>query len=244
METIRNSGKVNIISKIGDGSGRRVAKEFLNKILVEFVKQSTKYINATGESPFSFRERQLHSVFAPAISKITDAFLMESPIERQWTKRSKQNFDDYSGWLDYWCRYRNVDFFIELKHSFDSFKTMNIRNDTMEKWNYMNNFQINAIKSEAKRYSEFCKGVLLVSLHVVTVYDYLKIQKESYDLNDHDKLIEIQSNYYNSLKPSPNWSGLWILNNELIGQSVDEFENNYQLYPGVILIAKVFEIIN
>lgn len=244
METIRNSGKVNIISDIGDGTGRRIAKEFLNKIIIEFAKQSTKYIKATSEAPFSFKEKQLHSVLLPAISKITDAFLMESPIERQWSKKKKLNFNDYNGWLDYWCRYRDVDFFIELKHSYDSYKTKNIRKSTNEKWKYMNNFQLDAIKNEALRYSEFCKGVLLISLHVVTVYDYLKNNKETNSSEDYEKLEEIQINYHENLKPNPNWSGLWVLNNELLEKSVDKTETHNQFYPGVIMIAKVFEIIN
>ena len=244
METIRNIGKINFISDIGDGTGRRIAKEFLNKILIEFAKQSTKYINAIYDAPFSYKERQLHSILAPALSKITAAFLMESPIERQWSKRKKEDIRDYTGWLDYWCRYKNVDFFIELKHNFDSYRTSIVRKETLQNWSLMNNSQLAMLQKEAKRYSEFCKGVLLVSLHVVTIYEYLQNHKEPKSIGDIEKLIEIQKNYYDKLNPSPNWSGLWILNENLIKKSKDEIEAHNQYYPGVMMIAKVYEIIN
>jgi len=120
MITLRNIGKLNIKSDIGDGIGRRIANDFLNKLFEGFARQSSVYIKAIGEAPFAYRERQLHSIFAPALARFTTAFLMEHPLSRQWSKAKKLEHIDYTGWLDYWCRYRDFDFFIEIKHDYSA----------------------------------------------------------------------------------------------------------------------------
>jgi len=243
MKTIRESGKINIISNIGDGSGRRVANDFLNKLTVEFAKQSTKYINEVYEAPFAYKEKQLHSIIAPSIAKLTNAFIMECPVSRQWSKIRKQNYEDSHGWLDYWCRYRGVDFFIEIKHNYVSFKTINIRKNSHENWDYMNNRQLNLVKKEAKIYKDYSKGVLLISFHVITIYDYLQKRKKTKCFDDKERLIMAQKNYYENLKPSPNWSNLWILKNDLVRNSSEESKTHKTYYPGLIFISKVHEII-
>ena len=243
MKTIRNVGKIKIINEIGDGIGRRVASDFLDRLIVTFAKQSTKYIRSISDAPFAYRERQLHSIFAPAISTITDSFLMEYPIERKWDEERKKDWNDYTGWLDYWCRYRNIDFFIELKHNYDSYKNDEIRKDTFANWDYMNNTQLEIVKNEAKRHSEFCKGVLLVSLQVVTIYDKMQTTKIPQSCGDVDTLVSTQKNYFENLNPKPNWSGLWMLNDDIYDLSSREYDTQTEYYPGVMLIAKVCKII-
>ena len=171
MESIKGIGKKKIISDIKDGEGKRIAKDFLNLLLTEFAKQSSKYIRGAYEAPFSYGEKQLHSIFAPAISKITPVFLMEHPIEREWSKVKNEDWDNSQGWLDYWCRYRNVDFFIELKQNFDCYSTETIRKSIKNNWSYMNKKQLQLVKKEAKQFSEWSKGVFLLSLHVIIIYE-------------------------------------------------------------------------
>ena len=244
METIRGIGKFNEINQIGDGLGRRKASEFLNRLIREFAKQSAKYIIATSEAPFAHRERQLHSIFAPAISKITPAFLMEQPIERQWKeKESMQDMYNYTGWLDYWCRYRDVDFFIELKHNYHSYKNRGIPEKIKKNLEYVNNDQLKKVEDEAIRYSKNCKGVLLTSLHVITIYEYHKKSNEIESIDDFVTLLNIQNELFNNLDPTPSWCGLWVPNNQLIEKSFSKTDSHNEYYPGVILISKVHEII-
>lgn len=74
-----------------------------------------------------FKERQLHSILAPALSKFTGAFLIESPVNRNWSSISNEDYDDSHGWVDYWCYYRDIVFLIELKHGFISSKTGRVK---------------------------------------------------------------------------------------------------------------------
>lgn len=234
MKTIPNVGKINISDTIKDGQGMRIATDFMRKLTTAFAKQSSKYINAISDAPFAYHEKQLHSILAPAISTITDAFLMEQPIERLLTKKRDQTEKNYAGWLDYWCRYREIDLFIELKHDFDDLKTKTIEKRATTNWKDMKT-QLESLKKEAKDFSEYCKGVLLISLHVVTIYD---IQENEIDI-DYEKLIEIQNRYCN--KFDSNWSGLWILHRDLYNESHNEDLKQY--YPGVMLIARISKLI-
>lgn len=243
MITLRNIGKINVINEIGDGVGRRVASDFLQNFIIEFAKQATTYINVTYDAPFAYRERQLHSIIAPALSNFTDSFLMEHPIQRKWIRRRKDELNEYTGWLDYWCRYRYMEFFIEVKHDFGSYKSKNIRDTTFEKWDYMINTQLKRIRSEAKSFSENCKGVLLIGLQAITVYENIQYLKEPQSLNDHDTIETIQRTYYNKLRPAPNWSALWLIHPELINKSHWEYKKQKEYYPAVIFLAKVHEAV-
>ncbi len=243
METIRNIGKIHIINKIGDGEGRRIASEFMEKLLVGFTKQSAKYINAVFEAPFSYSERQLHSVLAPVISNIADAFIMEHPMERKWESEEESTRESYTGFLDYWCRYRGLDLFIELKHDRDAYKNDNIRKEALHNWDYMNNKQLERVKEEATRFSEHSKGVLLIALHAFTVYETLPNSKESLAREDVETLNSSQLNYMSNLEPKPNWSGLWVLHRDLFDRCTHDYENKKKYFPGVILVAKINELI-
>jgi hypothetical protein len=243
METLRNLGKINIINKIGVGEGTRIASDFMEKVLLGFAKQSAKYINAVSEAPFSYSERQLHSVLAPVISDIAEAFLMEHPMERKWEIENESTLESYTGFLDYWCRYRGIDMFIELKHDRDSYKNNLIRKEAKLNWDYMNNFQLERVKNEAKRFSEHSKGVLLIALHAFTVYETLPNSKDSMAGEDIDTLISSQLNYFNNLEPKPNWSGLWVIHRDLFDRCTRDYENKKSYFPGVILVAKINELI-
>jgi hypothetical protein len=243
MVTLRNLGKINTINNIGVGKGERIASDFMEKLVLGFAKQSAKYINAVSEAPFSYSERQLHSVLAPVISNIAEAFLMEHPMERKWESESESTLESYTGFLDYWCRYRGLDLFIELKHDRDAYKNDNIRKEALHNWDYMNNKQLERVKDEAKRFSEHSKGVLLIALHAFTVYETLPNSKESLAREDIETLLSSQLNYFNNLDPKPNWCGLWVLHRDLFDRCTRDFEIKKSYFPGVILVAKINELI-
>ncbi len=237
MKTLKNIGKLQVIDKIQDGAGKRIAKDFLRQLLEEFSRCSFRHIDFFdyGIAPFAYREKQVHSVIAPAISKITkNAFLMECPVNREWSKKEKK-LEDNAGWLDYWCRYREFDFFIELKHSYFKYGK-SVRKDTKEKWGQSVE-QLDLLGSEAEAYSKDCKGVITIALEVVTIFDTLKDYK---DIPNHkiDIMLEMQKQCFDSLNPAPNWSGLWMLHKDLTKKTRFEFETSIEIFPGVILIAK------
>jgi len=240
LETIKGIGKLNIQSNIKDGLGKRVANAFYQQLVVQFAKNSAKYIYGTEEAPFAYRERQLHSILAPAIADLTKGiYLMECPIEREWSIIKNEEWKNSLGWVDYWCRYRNYDFLIELKHNFNSYKKESIRKSIFDNWNYMNDKQLSVMDKEAIRFSEFSKGVILTGIHIITIYE---CSEESSSIERYEELLNIQHNFSNQLKPS--WSGLWVLHRNLAEQCSWKKEKRNEYYPAVLFLVSLKDVIN
>ena len=243
METLKGLGKLSILTdrKIkSEGKGSKKIKEFLDKLVLGFAKHSAKYINTLNEAPFIFKERQLNSILAPVFSKIGDAFVTEHPMKRKnlSLKMREAGKKSYSGWIDYWARCGDFDFYIEVKHDYDAFNTEPIRLSALRNWKNMWE-QLNGIKKEAKSISEQAPGIYLVSLHVIVIYDFRKLHVEEnpeYDVSD---LIGIQEKYFDNLStPSPKWSGMWILHDELVKTCRWESETHVECYPAVMFFSK------
>lgn len=245
MNTYELNDSIIFLSRVGDGIGRRTLKNLMELLFRNLVEQSSRYMDTVNEAPYSFSEKQIHSIFAPSLAKLTDSFLMEQPISRQWSKRKKLNMKDSHGWLDYWCRYKGYDYFIELKHNYDAFRTDNIKDSLLKNWKLMNS-QLSVVRKDAKEYRKNCKGVFLVSLHFVTVYETCSSNKDPKSFADNLRLKEIQKNYFNSdqLKPSPNWSALWVVPKSYVRSTYKELKLNYQYYPSIMVLANVSELIN
>lgn len=235
--TKRRIGKFIIDFTLKRQGDDRTVLEFLDKLFIVFSKQATKYMNSiSNDTPFAYRERQMHSLLAPAISNITDSFLMEQPLFRVCDKRKNRDGVDYRGWLDYWCRYNNYDFFIEVKHGYSAYSSKIIREINRRKWE-ISITQLDNSKKEAKNYKNHSKGVFLVALNFVTIYFGSK-KRESCPKFDLNTISKIKDNYCN-LKPQPNWSALWMLHEDLYNNSFSEFENKNEYYPGIIALAKI-----
>ena len=202
-----------------------------------FAKESQKHIDYFDYNipPFGYREKQLHTVIAPAISKISQSFLMECPVNREWSKK-KKNLKDRMGWLDYWCRYRDYDLFIELKHSYFQYDK-SVRKETQERWLESMN-QLSLLKAEATDYGQYCKGVISIALEVVTIYDDIKIKRV---IPSHNKSVleDMQEKCFSKLDPKPDWSGMWCLNRKSVERTYFEYEKSTEVYPAVIMLAKV-----
>jgi hypothetical protein len=243
MITIKNRGKVNRINKITDGIGMRVANKFLTNLVKKFAKQSTQYIQGTNEAPYSFGEKQIHSILAPAISQLSHLMLMESPINRKWDKRKRNSQEPYTGFLDYWVRYKKIDFFIEVKMDTDSYQSETTRKDLKQHWHNMIHNQLAPLKHEAKSSAEWSKGVVLSGLHIIPIREHAESSKGA---ENHEELLKIQKRYMKSLEPKPDWSALWIIPKSLVECSNDEYENKDKadFYPAVLFLAYIDEIIS
>lgn len=98
-KTIKNCGKVEIFDWLQETNGSRIARDFLNKLMVAFVKKSSTYMRLIGETPFAFGEIQSHSIFAPSLSTFVEAFFMELPTRRTNKKLKLES----NGRIDYWA---------------------------------------------------------------------------------------------------------------------------------------------
>jgi hypothetical protein len=207
-----------------------------------FVKHTTKYIEFTGEAPFAFGEKQLHSALVPALSDFTDAFLVECPIQRKYGSRKKDRWDS-SGWVDYWSQYRGIDFFIELKHGFDTYTTDVIKKRVGKRWYHMINDQLKSIKKEAISISISNKGLFLLPIHIITVPHTIRKNLECTSLEQKEELKAIADNYFSDFDPQPNWIGMWLLDKNVAEQCYYEYEHSREYYPAVLMVSRVEEMV-
>jgi len=248
MKTIKLVGYINEISDIERSEGTLKLRDFLTQFVEEFSKHSSRYIRSNHEAPFAMREKQLPSIIAPVLSKITaGSYLMEVPVNREWSRIKKRRYKDSYGWTDYWCRFRGIDLFIETKHDYHCYDG-NIQKWTDNHWRGANE-QLNLIKNEAEEYSKSSGGSFLLAMHVVTIFETIGVKKKynAKSIGKIDELIDIQKDYMEKLNPKPNWSALWILHRELAENSIYDYPlGNYkrqEYYPGVLFFVKSSQII-
>ena len=242
MENIRAHGYMNIISEIGAGKGKIIAKDFFEGFMEEFIKQAGRFINAVSEGSFMYGESQLNTIIAPALSKITPAFLMESPVTRKWSSIRNEDWEDSTGHVDYWCNYRDIDFLIEIKHSWDAYNSDEVTKETQNKWESVLT-QVSLIKDDAKELSKYSNGVFLLPLLIVPIFETVPEDNEPDSIENFNELLDIQDEYRDKLKPKPNWHALWILNENLTESCKFEYENKTEYYPGVLFFSKLSKLI-
>lgn len=236
MKTVRSKGKYRILDKIPRANGQMVAKDFLASVALSFIDHSSKYMDLVGETPFAFRERQLNSVFAPALSKVAEAFLMELPTNRI---NKRQGYDNY-GWVDYWAFYRNIDFYLELKHSFISYRGRSITEKTSNRWLKVNEQTKDCAAN--LQVSHDSRGYMAVPIQVIPIYEVRQEYGVVEGTEKEESLIELHDLVHNSLNPRPNWSCLWIPHRDLTNRAFHEYEERDEYYPGVILVSRVEEM--
>jgi len=235
---MRTIGDLYIESRLSDGAGIRVTNDFLSKLTKGFAKRTSRFMYAHVGVPFVQKERQLHSLLIPALADITDMFMIEFPIKRNWSSLSTRDFDDSHGWVDYWCRYRDIVFFIELKHGFISSKTGLVNQSLHETWGKARE-QLDVIEKEVDIHKEWSSGVFRIALEIVPLYETVN-SGEPKILSDLDNMFKIQKNCIDELNPSPNWSAIWRLHKELAGPH--QFTNTKECYPGIVFLARVSKI--
>ena len=243
METIRGIGKLRISNKIEKKDGMLVTSDLLEKVIKEFIKKTVKAMDVIGDCPFAVKERQIHSILAPSISNVVDAFEMETKVDRNWRSVCEQDNDSH-GWLDYWCYYRNRSFFIELKHDYISYVRKGITDSLKNGWDTAIK-QLQAITENAKYSASDCEGTVRISLSIVPIY-YRVSETKEIKVNE-DEMIKIQDNLMDNLggaNTKPNWSALWMLH-----ENYSKVQNEYihglesYRYPGLIFCAYVFDIV-
>ncbi len=240
MIAIRNCGGYHIENKLTDANNNRIVKDFLKKLSIDFAKKSSRYIDFVYESPFYYRERQIHSILTPVLYDLTDACLYELPMQRNWSKNKSKERDSH-GWCDYWCSYRGVDFFIEVKHSYVAYTITDknkIPQTTLNYWQEANK-QLNVIRKDIrKQMMDDSRGGIFLTLHIIPIYNTAK-SSEATEYNS-GSLLEIQQLALKKLAPMPNWSFVWNLNNRLIDKSKEVINDGDKIvrYPAVLIVGR------
>lgn len=223
----------------------RVAYDFTKKLFVGVCKRSEAYDSSKYnlvESPFIYRERQLDSVVLPQMATMTKGMVIaEYPVDRH-SKSKRMGEYDSKGRIDYWCIYQGYSFAIEMKHSYDAFRTSSTKERSLiQRWKTMNVNQLQDIKEELRKWEETTKGVIRIGLHFITPY---KTSQDSPSLEDYRMYIKDQKPILNRLyhdvsnKTSlmtPDFMASWVMKEKMV------MDFNYgDTIPGLMLLAKFF----
>lgn len=207
------------------------AKKFLKKLSLKFPKKCRNYFDATNEQVYIFSEIQLHTILAPIIDDISDAYLLECPTDRIKPGDSKSN----SGWIDYWVLYEKNVFLIELKYSFSNVEEDTTYRKILNEWSKANE-QLENIPKDAD-FSIDKEPVTKIALQFNLTYDDSK-EKEEYSLNNCIKIGNEIKSYLNSESKIPNFIFNWSVDESMIEQKYDE---TVQKYPYIHLLARVYK---
>ncbi|MDD2211906.1 MAG: hypothetical protein PHV56_02910 [Clostridia bacterium] len=228
-QTVYGSGKTTVIKNTSGGPASTATPKFLDKLLLQFVKQCDKYHKATDDIPFNYRELQLHSFMLPAMDRIADAVFVEQPI----------NKNSSAGRLDYLVLSGNQVYMIELKHGWMAYKTNKVTGSVQSKWtDAVESLQKIDWKDAFELYPSI-RTVAKITLMVTPTYEESKqlerIREKSYSL---DTIYEKYDDFGKYLNPKPHWTGIWAVNQE-ISKVLPLSDGRNQRYPAVALLAHI-----
>ena len=235
----RNLGKFYIENRVKDGEGTRILRQFLLDIIIEIAASSRVFIKYAGHPPYVYREKQLHTVVAPAIAKTSETFLMESPVEREWSSITNNIESNSHGWVDYWCLFKGYNYYIELKHGYISYRSNTIRQQVKEEWQVACN-QLNVIQKDIDIQKEISKGIFKVALHVLPIY--VGSKREDNWIVEEDTLLKLQKLAMKDISENmpANWSCMWRLHSDLV--DTYKYTQGFESYPAVLFLANISEI--
>lgn len=255
MELVLRKTKIQnldyVISSCPSDAGEdiMVAYRFIREIFCRVCRQSLLYNNSKYgiiEYPFLFSERQLDSVVLPIISSLCKGLVIaEYPIVRDSNIRGFEKKNS-KGRIDYWCIYKDYSFVIEMKHSYDAFKTDSTKDAKLiKRWETMTISQLQNVRAKIIHFEERTKGLIRLGLHFITPYTERTedIDNLTYFDNKQKDILRRLSDDVIRQKPKttePNFLASWVLPNEK-----KYIELPYTgTYPGLMLLGKMFPAIS
>lgn len=239
--------KIRYSESISDDEYMKTAYSFLNKLMKEVARLTMKCFRPDIEAdnlPYMHTEIRWDSVVLPALSKICDGLVLtELPVDR---KESKTDENVRRGRIDYWCVYGGYSFVIEMKGSralFMGNRVIARESSVIERWNTMIG-QLNDIKEICHDMDEHTRGVIRLGLHFISSVAYVKPTEEiirDYRRGIYNRLNDISTDiakrHGNKADYTPSYAAAWLIPDDMITY----WENWEEVYPGVMLFAKVFK---
>lgn len=235
---------VDFHDELQDGAGTRVVRDFARRLVSEFAKHSRAMWEATGDLPYTYRERQVSASLIMAMAPFVDAVYAEVPTKREGAD-SKSH-----GWIDYWVAYRNTTFVVELKHAYKLVNNKPPRKSTLAAWECALSEQLGSLSDDVCRGMHFSSGqVVKCALTVVTQFATAREGRLEPCSAPDQRVIDSHSALVEALGPQANFHALWHVTSKPDMQGPYEFDDQkrhgagyVELYPAVSLVAH-FEVV-
>lgn len=113
------------------------ARDFLEEVVKNFIKENFKINEAWNDYPFLTNEKQSFSALVPAIHKLTEVVWLEQPFKRI-NKRARQETgnDETQRFIDLATMYgdNNAMYLFEVKHGWHNFSTNSFEQCFCDRW--------------------------------------------------------------------------------------------------------------
>jgi hypothetical protein len=228
---MKKTGTVKFVNEIDIGKNDQNYIGFLEKLFTKFVKKSKAYFDVTGELPYIYRERQLHSIIVPILDSISDAILVECPTSRKY-----RGYDPSHGWIDYWVKYGNTIFLIELKHSYHGLKSQKLREQSVKEWNTAND-QLKQVSNRDLPDFKVDENDIVVKMALQFNVTYTTASKKTFSMEECDDIGEniLMKSFGKKLKP--NFLASWFVPEEM--QKEFYWDSSDEKYPYLHMFARL-----
>lgn len=234
--TIKNCGKIcELYKQLPINEGKIKTGQFFHETLKEFAKVSTKIYDTTGDLAFTYKEKQLSSIFLPAFYNLSYGAMQEVP-----TRRKPRGQDSAYGWLDYWVQKdEKWVYLIELKHAWQ-FLNGKFRKDSLKKLNKSIE-QLKDIRKPQLEQLSFVETTYRISLIILPVWrnipNDIEIDEEDEYPTPISELEKTAKNILDSINAKISWMGLWSTPDRMQYVFKPSHTTLLQSFAGVILIA-------
>ena len=240
FRTINNCGKLGFDFSIDDGMGKKIVKDYLENLIENIVKRSTKYFDANkNDHIFGYHEKQFHSVVCPSIADLTHYYVIEHPATRK-----PHGEDESSGYIDYWINYNKYSIVMELKHCYFAYKKINPNKDISKKFKKALQ-QLNSLKmDECRDYliENRDEGLIKIALQTIVFRQTSQNHISNKELKDKDLEEDFDRLIQKAGLKESNFKSLWLLHDRL-NKSVKFDKNHFELYPAVAFVGKVYDVV-
>lgn len=208
---------------------KQIVSDFIEELVERSAKNAERHISQMKYATFCYGELQMHSILVPAISQLSDCFILEYPI-----KRGK---NEDSGRVDYYCINRagtNNEYhvFLELKCGRQGIPNTTFRKNNIELWHEANT-QLDGILQEIQNNREFYdKPIIRVCMEIIVLYAD-ESKEDRICSNSKEILLDTFNSSIDTLDQTgvvPNISILWEFHPNIVKQAVDEYHPNRQFW--------------
>jgi len=229
-------GSFNLLFKGINDTTEMKAQELLTALLKKVIKKAGKYACQVDDSIFAYSEKQLNTVFCPALGSINCNFIAEYPLKR--THKVKEKEFTLTGFLDYWISYKKCSFLLELKQGFFSLR------DDVDAELLRSNFKV-AIKqlndiglNERKELQSNDKELIGIALEVVTFYQSLKDKNTIDSQGIKEKYNDLRQKFKDDTEiDALNLESIWYPKEELVKDI--KYSGNSFVIPAVAFLGKI-----
>jgi hypothetical protein len=237
-KSIRNCGKTKEeFKKIQLNEGKIKTGEFLNETVSEFARVSTQIFDTIGDFAFTYKERQLSSIFLPAFFNLGYGAIQEVP-----TRRRERGQESSHGWLDYWVQKdEKWVYLIELKHGWQ-FLNGKITENSYKKISESIDQLKNIRKPEIKELSTV-ETTYKISFIVLPVWRNINREEDIHEDDEYPtslaELEKTSKNIIHEIGDAISWLGIWSIPERMQYAFQPSHTKKLQTFSGVIFIATI-----